>query len=306
MEESNYYPFGLKHKGYNGNVSPLANSLAQKWGYNGKELNDDLIGGNNLNWHDFGARNYDAALGRWMNLDPLAEQMRRHSPYNYAFNNPIFFIDPDGMKPCPNGDCGEDPIKDLKESIRPVSAIPKGNPDSSATREEVSSNEKKKNESSIFGVTHTVKKQVFKDVIEGKLGDKVEVSLTQSKTTGKKKVINLNTVQTVSEDGRTLDSSTSLSLDIQIGKFKGSISSSGLKVGTSLSFGENSFGSGVGIDNDLRPTLSNTIGKEVGGVHNRFESKLKPGGGAAMVAAAVVTTVLSGGTSASLVPLLGL
>ena len=95
----NYYPFGLKHKGYNGNYNPLGNSTAQKFGYNGKELNDDLAGGSQLNWHDFGARNYDASLGRWMNLDPLAEQMRRHSPYNYAFNNPIFFIDPDGMAP---------------------------------------------------------------------------------------------------------------------------------------------------------------------------------------------------------------
>jgi RHS repeat-associated protein len=95
VEESNYYPFGLKHKGYNNVTSSNGNSVAQKFGYNGKELNEEL----GLQWHDFSARNYDASLGRWMNIDPLAEQMRRHSPYNYAFNNPIYFIDPDGMKP---------------------------------------------------------------------------------------------------------------------------------------------------------------------------------------------------------------
>ena len=95
IEENNYYPFGLKHKGYNDIVSANVNSVASRFKFGGKEFNDEL----GLDWYDVSARNYDPALGRWMNLDPLAEDMRRHSPYNYAFDNPVYYIDPDGMMP---------------------------------------------------------------------------------------------------------------------------------------------------------------------------------------------------------------
>jgi RHS repeat-associated protein len=94
VEENNYYPFGLMQKGYNSNVNGGGNAIAQKYKYNGKELQDEL----GLGVYDYGARNYDPALGRWMNIDPLAELSRRFSPYTYALNNPVFFTDPDGME----------------------------------------------------------------------------------------------------------------------------------------------------------------------------------------------------------------
>ncbi len=115
VEENNYYPFGLQHKGYNSTISSLGNSTAQLLGFGGKEEQNEL----GLGWIDITARNYDPALGRWMNLDPLAEQMRRHSPYNYAFDNPIYFIDPDGMMPLG----GTNPVKWLKAKAKTAGNI---------------------------------------------------------------------------------------------------------------------------------------------------------------------------------------
>ncbi len=101
IQEKHYYPFGMTHSGYNTTLR----GRNHQYGFGGKEEQDEL----DLNWIDITARNYDPALGRWMNLDPLAEAMRRHSPYNYAFDNPIFFVDPDGMMPFANDGGGKNP-----------------------------------------------------------------------------------------------------------------------------------------------------------------------------------------------------
>ncbi|TYP76140.1 DUF6443 domain-containing protein [Aquimarina intermedia] len=94
-EEKHYYPFGMQQQLGVDHPSSAISGIPHRYGFNRKEEQDEL----GLGWLDFSARNYNPELGRWMNLDPLAEQMRRHSPYNYAFDNPLRFIDPDGMKP---------------------------------------------------------------------------------------------------------------------------------------------------------------------------------------------------------------
>ena len=66
----------------------------QPYKYNGKEL-DTKKG---LNWYDYGARHYDATLGRWFAVDPLAEKYYSASAYSYCLNNPVKYVDPDGMR----------------------------------------------------------------------------------------------------------------------------------------------------------------------------------------------------------------
>jgi RHS repeat-associated protein len=102
MDYNNYFPFGMKMTPY------LCQSTTDnKYQYNGKEQQTDF----GLNWYDYGARFYDPAIGRWHSVDPLAENDRAWSPFNYARNNPIRYIDPDGME-------WADPKKDQKIADR--------------------------------------------------------------------------------------------------------------------------------------------------------------------------------------------
>ena len=91
-EQHHYYPFGLKQQYASSNPRSV-NISNHQYGYNGKEEQNEK----GIKWLDFGARNYDASIGRWMNVDPLAELDYSLSSYNYTMNNPILLSDPTGL-----------------------------------------------------------------------------------------------------------------------------------------------------------------------------------------------------------------
>ena len=109
LQVNHYYAFGMSYGGaaYQYTVSGSENAYK----YNGKEYQEET------GLYDFGARFYDPVIGRWAVIDPLAEKSRRWSTYNYAFNNPLKFIDPDGMSPKVEKSDGSHDLIEIAEQI---------------------------------------------------------------------------------------------------------------------------------------------------------------------------------------------
>jgi len=92
LQQEHYYPFGMGIRGEWKFVQPQIGGT-NLYQYNGIELNDDF----GLNWNMAMFRTYDPALGRWGQVDPLAEILSRDSPYSGISNNPIVLNDPLGL-----------------------------------------------------------------------------------------------------------------------------------------------------------------------------------------------------------------
>jgi RHS repeat-associated protein len=95
IEENHYYAYGLKIAGISSKKlgDPNEGSLKNNNLYNDKEIDDEA----DLDWLDYGFRNYDPQIGRFVQIDPLVDETPVLSGYHYALNDPITNIDEDGL-----------------------------------------------------------------------------------------------------------------------------------------------------------------------------------------------------------------
>jgi RHS repeat-associated protein len=99
LQDQSYYPFGMSMG--EALTFHIPSTLPDnKYLYNGKELQDDF----DLGWYDYGARFYDAAIGRFTAIDALTEKNHSQSGFVYAANNPIIYIDFMGLDTLQNGE----------------------------------------------------------------------------------------------------------------------------------------------------------------------------------------------------------
>ena len=87
-KESNYYPFGLEHKGYNNSVG----NSAYRYSYQGQERQEDT------NWLTFKWRNYDPTIGRFFGVDILADRYQYQTPYAFSENKVINYVEWEGLE----------------------------------------------------------------------------------------------------------------------------------------------------------------------------------------------------------------
>ena len=88
-----YYPFGLPMQGNWTNTT----QYQDRYTYNHKE---QVTG---IEWFAYGARYYDAKIGRFAGVDPIADHhyVVSWTTFHYSYNNPIIYTDPDGRLPIP-------------------------------------------------------------------------------------------------------------------------------------------------------------------------------------------------------------